>query len=128
MRIILLAHLTSTSAIVFYTPIPMSYMTAYPVVIIMFLILMFEWAGGLSSVALTDCIQGFVMLLSFIMLPSIIKKNFGGWTELDVETYPQPEFFATPSKETQWSFWQFSLINVSFFTLPRKLNIWNLII
>ena len=88
----------------------------------MFLILMFEWAGGLSSVALTDCIQGFVMLLSFIMLPSIIKKNFGGWTELDVETYPQPEFFATPSKETQWSFWQFSLINVSFFTLPRKLR------
>jgi Na+/proline symporter len=30
----------------------------YPVIIIMFLILIFEWLGGLNSVALTDSIQG----------------------------------------------------------------------
>lgn len=93
--------------------------TTYPVVVIMFLILMFEWAGGLSSVALTDAIQGFVMLLSFIMLPAIIKKNFGGWTVLDPDTYPRPDFYATPTKDQQWGMWQFALINMSFFTLPH---------
>jgi Na+/proline symporter len=37
--------------------------TVYPVIIIMLVILLFEWAGGLSSVvALTDAIQGFVMV------------------------------------------------------------------
>lgn len=56
--------------------------SVYPVIIIMLLILMFEWLGGLSSVAITDSIQALVMILSFIILPFVIKKNFGGWADL----------------------------------------------
>jgi len=94
----------------------------YPVIIIMFLILSFEWAGGLSSVALTDTIQAVVMVLSFIIIPSVIKRSFGGWPEIDLETFPKPEFYQTFSKEQQWNFWQLSVINFSFFTLPHLLQ------
>ena len=91
----------------------------WPVIVIMGIILIFEWLGGLSSVALTDSIQGVVMLVSFIALPIIIKLNFGGWTDLDPETFPRPELYETPSADAQWKFWQFSLVNFSFFTLPH---------
>ncbi|KAL7506888.1 hypothetical protein ACHAXN_004100 [Cyclotella atomus] len=37
--------------------------SAYPVVVITAIILIFEWVGGLSSVALTDCVQAVVMIL-----------------------------------------------------------------
>ena len=96
--------------------------TAYPVIIIMLLILGFEWAGGLSSVAICDTIQAVVMTLSFIIIPAVIKKNFGGWADLDLSTYPRPDFFQTFDKETQWNFWQLSVINFSFFTLPHLLQ------
>jgi SSS family solute:Na+ symporter len=94
----------------------------YPVIIIMILILIFEWVGGLNSVALTDSIQAIVMVISFVIIPSVIAKNFGGWADLDPETYPKPEFYQTLSKDRQWDFWQFSLINFSFFTLPHLLQ------
>ena len=94
----------------------------WPVILIMGVILIFEWLGGLSSVALTDSIQAVIMLISFIILPIIIKVNFGGWTELDPESYPKPEFYQTPTTDQQWQFWQFSLINFSFFTLPHFLQ------
>jgi len=93
--------------------------TVYPVIIIMIAILLFEWAGGLSSVALTDAVQGFVMVISFIALPSVIKKNFGGWSDLDPSTYPQPRFYQNPSADAQWLFWQFAIGNFGFFTLPH---------
>ena len=97
--------------------------TSYPVIIIMTLILLFEWAGGLNSVALTDTIQAVIMVLSFIVLPSVIVKNWGGWSVLDPESFPRPEFYQSPSRETQWGFWQFSLINFSFFTLPHLMQV-----
>lgn len=96
--------------------------TAYPVIIIMLLILAFEWAGGLSSVALTDTIQAIVMILSFIIIPSVIQSRFGGWPEIDLATYPRPDFYQTFSKEQQWNFWQLACINFSFFTLPHLLQ------
>jgi Na+/proline symporter len=96
--------------------------SVYPVVIIMALILIFEWVGGLNSVALTDTIQALIMVLSFIIIPSVMVRNFGGWADLDPETYPKPEFYQTLSREQQWDFWQFSLINFSFFTLPHLLQ------
>eukprot|EP00542_Grammatophora_oceanica_P016343 CAMPEP_0194051730 /NCGR_PEP_ID=MMETSP0009_2-20130614/42071_1 /TAXON_ID=210454 /ORGANISM="Grammatophora oceanica, Strain CCMP 410" /LENGTH=52 /DNA_ID=CAMNT_0038698973 /DNA_START=1 /DNA_END=156 /DNA_ORIENTATION=+ len=51
--------------------------------VIFVLILMFEWVGGLSSVAFSDAIQGTVMVVAFLLVPCIIKANFGGWSELD---------------------------------------------
>ena len=94
----------------------------WPVIIIMIIIIIFEWMGGLASVALTDSIQGVVMLISFVILPIIIKVNFGGWSDLEPETYPKPTFYETPSIDQQWKFWQFSLVNFSFFTLPHFLQ------
>ena len=92
---------------------------AYPVIIIMALILIFECIGGLNSVAFTDSIQGLIMVFSFIAIPIIIAANFGGWNSLDPETYPQPSFYQTPSGDAQIKFWQFTLVNFSFFTLPH---------
>lgn len=93
--------------------------STYPVILIMALILVFEWVGGLNSVALTDCIQALVMTASFIIIPSMIVKHFGGWADMDPESYPRPEFYQTLSIADQWEFWQFSIVNVSFFTLPH---------
>lgn len=94
----------------------------YPTVAIVALILIFEWVGGLNSVALTDTIQAIVMVISFVVIPSVIAKNFGGWSDIDPETYPRPEFYQTPTAAQQWDFWQFALVNVSFFTLPHLLQ------
>ena len=93
--------------------------SVYPVIIIMILILIFECIGGLNSVAFTDSIQGVIMVFSFVAIPILIAKNYGGWSSLDPETYPQPSFYQTPTADSQWSFWQFGLINFSFFTLPH---------
>jgi len=87
----------------------------YPVICIMLLILIFECLGGLNSVAVTDGIQGIIMVFAFIAIPCLLASNFGGWSSLDPVTYPQPSFYQTPSVDTQWRFWQFGLINFSFF-------------
>mmetsp|Transcript_11220 Transcript_11220/g.24297 ORF Transcript_11220/g.24297 Transcript_11220/m.24297 type:complete len:771 (-) Transcript_11220:263-2575(-) len=93
--------------------------TNWPVVLIMAIILIFEIVGGLNSVALTDSLQAIVMFFSFVAVPSILASKFYGWKDLDPYTYPKPEFYQTPSKDDQWKFWQFCLINFSFFTLPH---------
>lgn len=90
-----------------------------PTIGIFAILLLFEWVGGLRTIALSDSFQGMIMLCSFIMIPSIIKKNFGGWKDIDPTTYPRPDFYQTPSAEQQWALWQFSLINVCFFALPH---------
>ena len=97
--------------------------TAYPVIIIMFMILLFEWLGGLNSVALTDTFQAIVMVGSFIIVPSVIVKNFGGWKDLEPASYPQPQFYQTLSQTQQWNFWQFALVNFAFFTLPHLMQV-----
>lgn len=85
------------------------------------IILLFEWVGGLAVIAMSDNIQGFIMLISFICLPSVMVKNFGGWKDLDPLTYPRPEFYQTQPMSQQLQFWQFSLINISFLALPHIL-------
>lgn len=90
-----------------------------PVIIIFALILLFEWAGGLTSVATTDAVQGLVMTISFIMVPIVILRNFGGWSGLDFSTYPQQSFYQTPSGDSQWLFWNFAISNLGFFSLPH---------
>ena len=93
--------------------------TIYPVIIIMLLILIFECIGGLNSVAFTDSVQGIIMVFFFFLVPILMSHHFGGWASLDPETYPQPTFYQTPTSDVQWKFWQFGLINFSFFTLPH---------
>lgn len=85
--------------------------TFYPVILIVGLILAFEWVGGLSSVALTDTFQSAIMVFSLVALPAVVANNFGGWSDIDVDTYPIPEFYQTFSYEAQWNFLQ---ISVSF--------------
>lgn len=85
----------------------------------MAVILLFEWAGGLAVVAMSDSIQGLIMLISFICVPFVMVKNFGGWKDLDPLTYPRPEFYQTQPMSQQLEFWQFSLINISFLALPH---------
>ena len=84
-----------------------------------FLSLGFEWAGGLAVVALSDAVQGVVMLISFICLPCVILRNYGGWKDINPMTYGRPEFYQTPSSSDQWFFWQFSLVNICYFTFPH---------
>lgn len=96
--------------------------TTYPVIIVMLIILLFECIGGLNSVALTDSIQAVIMVFAFLAIPIIMATNFGGWSGLDPENYPNPWFYQTPTADEQWKFWQFGLINFSFFTLPHFLQ------
>ena len=66
-----------------------------------FISLFLEWCGGLAVIAMSDVFQGLVMFLSFVMITSVMKKNFGGWTDLNPETYPRPEFYQTQSAGLQ---------------------------
>ena len=93
-----------------------------PVILIMGITLLFEWVGGLTSVALTDLVQGCFMLVAYVSLPIIISMNFGGWRELDPTTYPRPDFYRTPSKEDQLNLWQFTIQTFTFFTLPHLMQ------
>lgn len=72
---------------------------AYPVIIMMIIILLFEWAGGLSSVALTDSIQAVVMIFAFVAVPIVMSIHFVPWSGLDSSTYPKPEFYNTISSK-----------------------------
>jgi len=90
----------------------------YPSIIVMSIILVFEWAGGLNSVALTDSIQGFVIFISYMIIPFAIVKHFGGWASLSPTNFPRPDFYQTLSEERQWTFWQFTVLNIAFFSLP----------
>ena len=101
---------------------PVSSAEVWPVISIFAIILAFEWAGGLAVVAMSDSIQGIVMLVSFICIPFVILRNYGGWADLDPSTYARPDFYQTPSEEDQWLFWQFSMVNVSFFALPHLMQ------
>jgi Na+/proline symporter len=83
---------------------------------------LFEWTGGLVSVAATDGIQGIVMVLGFILIPIIVATNFGGWKDLDPLTYPRPDFYQTPTKETQWLMWNFAASGFGFFSLPHMIQ------
>ncbi|KAL7554436.1 hypothetical protein ACHAWF_017879 [Thalassiosira exigua] len=96
--------------------------TVYPAIIIMAIILVLEWVGGLSSVAATDSLQALVMLFTFVAIPSVLASKFLGWKDLDPSTYPRPEYYQTPSRESQWNFWQFSLSGFAFFTLPHLMQ------
>jgi SSS family solute:Na+ symporter len=93
------------------------------VVIIASSIVAFEWMGGLSSVALTDYIQGFIMILCFIALPSLVVRHYGGWKGLDWETYPHPKFYQTPSSREQWLFWNFIVSLGGGFLQPHLMHI-----
>ena len=71
----------------------------WPVIVIMSIILCFEWAGGLAVVAMSDSVQGIVMVISFFCLPLVILRNYGGWKDLDPSTYPRPDFY-----QSEWLF------------------------
>ena len=86
--------------------------------IIAALILVLELVGGLTSVALTDSIQAMLMITCFILLSSVIKIQYGGWTDLSWETYPAQQHYQTPSSDSAWLFWSFCFTTSSLFTLP----------
>ena len=88
----------------------------------MTLTLLFEWIGGLRCVAMTDCIQAGIMIIAYICLPIIVSKHFGGWKDLSPDTYPRPDFYQTPSVESQMDFWQFATSTFTFFTLPHLMQ------
>uniref|UniRef100_A0A7S2XU93 Uncharacterized protein n=2 Tax=Attheya septentrionalis TaxID=420275 RepID=A0A7S2XU93_9STRA len=95
---------------------------AWPVILIMFIILIFEWVGGLTSVALTDGVQGIIMTVAFMAIPFVIIRQYGGWNSLDFNEYPEPSFYQSPSGDNQWLFWNFTIVNFGFFSLPHLLQ------
>ena len=82
------------------------------------LILVFEFVGGLTSVALTDAIQAGLMIICFTLLSLLVKVQYGGWTDLNWETYPKPEHYQTPTNDAALQFWSFEIVVSSLFTLP----------
>jgi len=96
--------------------------TVYPVIIVMAVTLMFEWVGGMRCVAITDCIQAAIMILAYLFLTITLKKNYGGWSEIDLASYPRTDFYQTPSWQEQMDFWQFAITCFTFFTLPHLMQ------
>ena len=41
---------------------------------------------------MTDSIQAFVIILSFVTLPIVVRRHFGGWHSLDPLDHPRPDF------------------------------------
>lgn len=72
-------------------------------------ILVSEWFGGLSAVALTDMVQGAIMVLGTVSVTCVIFHYWGGWVALDPLTYPRPEFYQTPTRQEQWMWFQLVL-------------------
>lgn len=94
-----------------------------PVVSISAMLVLYEWAGGLASVAYTDVLQGVIMLVAFVALPVVLSVEFGGWPSLDPATYPRPDFYQVLTASEQWRFWTFSaVIPWGAFTLPHMIQ------
>lgn len=85
-------------------------------------ILLSEWFGGLSAVALTDTVQGFIMVFGVISVTCVIKHVWGGWTALDPLTYPRPDFYQTPTKEQQWIWWQVCFLQIALVFYPVSIQ------
>ena len=73
----------------------------WPVLLIFAGILIFEWAGGFTSVALSDAVQGLIITTAYVCLPIIVHKNFLGWTDLEWETFPFQHLYQSPESGTQ---------------------------
>jgi solute:Na+ symporter, SSS family len=82
------------------------------------IIVLCEWIGGMRSVAFTDCIQGIVMIACFVALPIVVVRQYGGWSDLDWETYPRQSFYQTPSRDQQWMYWNFGIMFLGFTLNP----------
>lgn len=59
------------------------------------MIVVSEWVGGLAAVALTDTVQGAVMILGSVSVACVIKVQYGGWVALDPETFYRPDLYVT---------------------------------
>jgi solute:Na+ symporter, SSS family len=83
------------------------------------IIVLCEWIGGMRSVAFTDCIQGIIMIACFVALPIVVVRQYGGWSDLEWETYPRQSFYQTPSRDQQWMFWNFGIMFLGFAMHPH---------
>jgi Na+/proline symporter len=52
---------------------------------VMVVILLSEWFGGLTAVALTDCVQGAIMIFGALSVIGVLKSQYGGWAALSPE-------------------------------------------
>ena len=59
------------------------------------------------------------MMFSFIAIPAVLSSSYYSWSELDSNTYPRPDFYDTPSTNSQLGMWQTTMIVISYFTLPQ---------
>ena len=85
-------------------------------------ILVSEWFGGLSAVALTDTVQGAIMVFGAVSVTCVIKRVWGGWVALDPLTFPRPDFYQTPTKEQQWIWWQICLLDIALVFYPVSIQ------
>jgi Na+/proline symporter len=76
----------------------------------------------LHSVALTDTVQGAIMIFGVVSVTCVIQNIWGGWAALDPLTFPKPEFYTTPTKEEQWSWWQICLLEIPLVFYPVSIQ------
>lgn len=85
-------------------------------------ILVSEWFGGLSAVALTDSVQGAIMVFGAISVACVVKHVWGGWTALDPTTFLRPQFYQTPTRQVQWEWWQMCFVNLALVFYPVSIQ------
>eukprot|EP00929_Paragymnodinium_shiwhaense_P013830 TRINITY_DN12167_c0_g5_i1.p1 TRINITY_DN12167_c0_g5~~TRINITY_DN12167_c0_g5_i1.p1 ORF type:complete len:664 (-),score=129.25 TRINITY_DN12167_c0_g5_i1:142-2133(-) len=80
----------------------------HSMLVLMVLIVVFESLGGLKAVALTDVIQGGILLLGAFCIPLFLDSVFGGLPDISAcLTSFRPEAVAVPSREEQLGWYDF---------------------
>eukprot|EP00929_Paragymnodinium_shiwhaense_P001923 TRINITY_DN102129_c0_g1_i1.p1 TRINITY_DN102129_c0_g1~~TRINITY_DN102129_c0_g1_i1.p1 ORF type:complete len:524 (+),score=44.41 TRINITY_DN102129_c0_g1_i1:495-2066(+) len=78
-------------------------------VFMMLLIVLFESLGGLKAVALTDVVQGGVLMFGALCIPFFLSQVFGGLPAISsCLTSFRPEAVSLPSREQQLEWYDFS--------------------
>jgi Na+/proline symporter len=107
-------------------------MNFWGILAISLIILGYEWLGGLESVALTDAVQGVIMLIGFFTLLIVTCTHFGGTVTVGEQASTCDDtagevtcdklrgFYSVPSANTQFNtIFEFSMSGLSFVVLPH---------
>lgn len=65
-------------------------------IITAFIVLAYTLLGGFMAVSYTDVAQGFMMIISLVILPIVAIISFGGWPEIQLELRASGENFLKP--------------------------------
>ena len=83
------------------------------------IMLIYEWFGGMTSVAWTDVIQGFIMTVGITVAAFCINAQYGNLAEAKPSLKPEyPSFYSVPSSEGMLLMFAFQMGACAFIFNP----------